>query len=151
MPLPASLHATFVTGSQPYGNLENLLRRSLARSGVAVVAERGKASAVLTILRESSERRVRAVNADGRPAEYALDYRVRYQLLGDDGAVLLAPQSLHLSRDYAYSPTVELGVGREQSAILAELQADAARLILLRLEALGRSIPAPAAASGGTR
>ncbi|MGH8426823.1 MAG: LPS assembly lipoprotein LptE [Gammaproteobacteria bacterium] len=137
--LPAAMHSTYIDSSQPYGDFENMLRRTLAQNGVTVVEDRAQASAVLQIMRATSTRRVLVADVNGRSAEYVLNYRVRFQLLDGRGQELLAPQTLRLSRDYAYSVTVELGVANEVDQVLANLQQEATRLILFRLEALRRN------------
>lgn len=137
--LPPQMHSTFIASDQPYGELENLLRRALARRGITVAEDRSKASAVLQIMSTTEVRRVLAVNANGTPAEYAIRYEVRFQLLDARGTVLLEPQSLQFSREYAYSPAIELGATREQSEVLLEIRQDATRMILFRLEGLARA------------
>lgn len=135
-PLPPQMQSTYVASPTPYGDLENMLRREIARRGDRVVDDRDKATAVLQILQAQQTRRVLAVNSDGRPIEYALNYEVQFRLLDASGKELLAPQTLNLSREYAYSITAELGTTREETEILQQLQGEATRLILVRLEAL---------------
>lgn len=141
VPLPFTMHSTYIASNQPYGQLENFLRAALARRGITIVDNQTKATAVLQILSSHNSRRVLAVNANGSPAEYAIAYAVRFQLLGPHGKVLLAPQRLYLRRAYAYSPTVELGVEQEEDQILTDMRKDATRLILLRLEAAAQRNP----------
>lgn len=136
MPLPAQMKSTYIASATPYGDLENMLRREIARRGDAIADNRGEATAVLQILSADHSRRVLAVNADGRPTEYAINYSVRFRLLDASGATLLAVQTLTFSREYAYLVTIELGAAREQNQILVELQRQATQSILARLEAL---------------
>lgn len=146
--LPAQMQSTYVASGTPYGNLENMLRQEIARRGETIAHDRSKATAVLQILEADQTRRVVAVNADGRPIEYALNYEVQFRLLDASGKVLLAPQTLKFSREYAYSVNVELGAAREQNVILIQLQRLAVQSILVRLEALGRETEPPPSASG---
>jgi len=145
--LPPVMRTVYLNSSQPYGGLENDLRRAIIANGGGVANERSSATAVLDILEESQQRRVLAVNSRGRPQEYALTYTVRYELLDAHGKQLLAPAKIQLRRDLAYSVNIELGAGRRQKELLGDMQQEATRLMMLRLQALGThpARPAPAA------
>lgn len=136
--LPATMGVTYVASGQPYGYLENALRRAIADRGERVSENRAQASAVLEILHTEFKRRVLAVNTRGQAKEYELSYRVRFRLLDSHGNQLLAPQSVSRSRDLAYSPSIELGSRLRQTQLGRDLQQQAANLILFRLEALAR-------------
>lgn len=136
--LPAAMHVTYVASGEPYGNLENLLRRALVARGDEVTENRDRASAVLDIMSTGNNRRVLAVNSNGQPLEYMLTYRVRFRLLDAKGGALLAPQEIALRRDLAYSVNIQLGSTRRERELIADMQNEAVELIMLRLEALRR-------------
>lgn len=137
--LPAVMNATYIEAGQPNGALENLLRRSLNSGKDRVVSQRSKATAVLTILAESTHRDVLSVNSRGQPNEYALIYKVRFSLYDSQGHVLFPAKTIRLQRDYAYTVTNVLGAGRRSSELQTEMYRDAARLIMLRLVSLNRN------------
>lgn len=136
--LPAAMRVTYVASGEPYGNLENLLRRALVARGDQVTEDSKQASAVLDIMSTSNNKRVLAVNSNGQPLEYMLTYRVRFRLLDAKGDALLAPQEIALRRDLAYSVNIQLGSTRRERELIADMQNEAVELIMLRLEALRR-------------
>lgn len=148
-PLPAAVQTVYVASGQPYGALENLLRGALARSGSTVVYRPQGNAATLQIVSEQKQRRVLAVDARGRPTEFALEYQVSFRVLAGSGTVLIPTQDIELRREYAFSINVALGAGREESQIFQRMQQEAASLILLRVQRVGSAAPvsrsAPAA------
>lgn len=144
--LPAAMAHTCIQSEEPYGHLENLLRNAIRAHGDEVSDSCGKDAATLAIISHSVETRVLAVNSQGQPLQYQLTYQVQFRLDGADGKTLLPAASLQLQRQLAYSVYNELGTGRRKKALIADMQREASRLILLRLEALDRR-PSPAAKS----
>ena len=116
-----------------------LLKRELAEaievSGRAVVDSAEGATAEVRVLEASSEQRVLSVSAQGRPREYEVVYRVRFEVSAG-GKRLLAPQTLELRRDYPFDEADVLARQREAGVLLAAMQRDMARLIQRRLGAL---------------
>ncbi len=136
--LPKAMGTIYVASGQPYGYLENRLRRAIVAHGAQIAASRVQADAVLSIIRADFERRVLAVNTHGQPVEYQIVYRVRFGLTGAKGAELLAPQSLDLSRYLAYNTNIELASGRRQAQLQVDMQNEAVQLIMLRLDAVAQ-------------
>lgn len=147
--LPHAMKATYIASSQPYGGLENLLRRAIQAEGYRVVDDPRQATATLDIVRAAHELRVLAVNSRGQPLEYAVTYTVQYRLEDGSGHQLLAPTTIRLTRELAYNVNIELGASRRQEQLLESMQRDASRLILLRLQALGKAPAHPAPGTAG--
>jgi LPS-assembly lipoprotein len=116
-----------------------LLKRELAEaievSGRSAVDSEEGATAVVLVHEATSEQRVLSVSAQGRPREYEVVLRVRFEVLAG-GKRLLAPQTLELRRDYPFDETDVLARQREAGVLLAAMQHDMARLIQRRLAAL---------------
>lgn len=142
--LPPAMAHTCIQSEEPYGHLENLLRNAIRAHGDVVTESCTDESAVLAITNHTVERRVLAVNAQGQPLQYELDYQVTFSLADAGGKTLLPTATLKLQRQLAYSIYNELGAGRRQDALVADMQREASRLILLRLEALEQGVAAPA-------
>ncbi|MGH8274483.1 MAG: LPS assembly lipoprotein LptE [Gammaproteobacteria bacterium] len=136
--LPAAMKVTYVASSEPYGYLENALRRAIAARGAQVSENRPQAGAVLDIIHTELKRRVLAVTGLGQPQEYELDYSVRFRLFDSRGDELLAPQSVSLTRNLAYNLSIQLGSSLRQAQLKRDMQQEAVRLIMLRLAALER-------------
>ena len=142
--LPPAMAHTYIQSEEPYGHLENLLRNAIRAHGDEVTESCSDKSAVLSIIDHSVEKRVLAVNAQGQPLQYELRYQVTFRLNDGNGKTLLPTTTLKLQRQLAYSIYNELGAGRRQDALVADMQREASRLILLRLEALERDPASPA-------
>lgn len=97
--------------------------------------KRSEATAVLDIMDAKWTRRVMAVNIRGRPLQYRLRYEVLFSLRAGGGKMLLEPQSIEVQRSQAYNVRIELGASRRRKQLLRDMQNEAARLIMLRLQA----------------
>ena len=115
-----------------------LLKRELAEvievGGGSAVDDAEGATAELLVREATSEQRVLSVSAQGRPREYEVVYRVRFEVMAG-GKRLLAPQTLELRRDYPFDEADVLARQREAGVLLASMQRDMARLIQRRLAA----------------
>ncbi len=134
--LPRAMRVTYVQSGEPYGHLENLLRRAIVARGLKVTEDRHEASAELDILDTQLKRRVLAVNSRGQPLEYDLHYTVRFALVEASGKTLLRPHSIDLDRHLAYNVNIELGSTRRRQQLEQDMQREATRLIMMRLEAV---------------
>lgn len=116
-----------------------LLKRELAEAievgGRRAVDDPAGATAQVLVHESSSEQRVLSVSAQGRPREYEVVYRVRFEVLAG-GKRVLTPQTLELRRDYPFDESDVLARQREAGVLLAGMQRDMARLIQRRLAAI---------------
>ena len=116
-----------------------LLKRELAEaievSGRTPVDSAEAATAEVVVREAYSEQRVLSVSAQGRPREYEVVYRVRFEVTAG-GRRLLALQTLELRRDYPFDEADVLAREREAGVLLAAMQRDMARLIQRRLAAV---------------
>ncbi|HYW76158.1 MAG TPA: LPS assembly lipoprotein LptE [Gammaproteobacteria bacterium] len=142
--LPPAMAHTCIQSGEPYGHLENLLRNAIRAHGDQVTETCTRGSAVLAIIGHSVKRRVLAVNAQGHPLEYAIYYQVSFRLDDKQGKTLLPETTLKLQRQSAYSIYTQLGSGRRQDTLVADMQREASQLILLRLQAVDQISPKPA-------
>ena len=76
-----------------------------------------------------------------RVREYVTRYRVDFQLADATGAVLVAPQTIELSREYSYDINASAGSPAEQELIQRELRRDMQAAILRRLDIVLRARP----------
>lgn len=115
--------------------LKRQLAESLEASGAEVQDASEGATAVVRIREARSEQRVLSVSAQGRPREYEVVYRVRFEVL--QGKVRLLPSTdLELRRDYPFDESDVLARQREAGVLLAEMQREMAKLIHRRLLAV---------------
>jgi LPS-assembly lipoprotein len=138
--LPDSLGPIRVETADPYSPLGLELAAALERSG-AVAAAPGAPSAALKITGEGWNTAPLSVDELARVREYITRYKVRFTLLGADGATLIEPQEIELSREYTYDITASAGSPAEQELIQRELRRDMQAAILRRLDVVLRPKP----------
>ena len=138
--LPAALGPVAVRTSDPYSPLGLELATALERAGVAGAVE-GQPSAALRITAERWRTAPLSVDQFARVREYVTRYRVDFQLADATGAVLVAPQTIELSREYSYDINASAGSPAEQELIQRELRRDMQAAILRRLDIVLRARP----------
>ena len=137
------------------------IKTLLATNNIEVVADPAQANSQLVLLNESKQRRVISVDGNGRAREYSLTYTVNFtmtmQKAGEQAeGVVLAPkqETVSLIRSLIFDPDAVLAVTNETEILYKEMRGNAARSILLKLQARSRkqSVPdnADAAANSGT-
>ena len=90
------------------------------------------------IRKNSGSRRVLSVSSEGKVSEYELYQTLEFKVRDAAGRELLAPQYLELTRDYLFEKEDVLGKSNEEEILRRDMHRDLVRLIMLRLEALGR-------------
>jgi len=103
-----------------------------------VVEESKDATAILQILKNSGSRRVLSVSSAGKVREYELYQTLEFKVSDTAGVELMAPQRLELTRAYLFDKEDVLGKSNEEEMLRRDLRRDLVRLVMLRLEALGR-------------
>lgn len=131
--LPPGAERIYLAGVDPSVPLARDIAMLYTRSGGTVVDKRNEASAVLEILRESSDRRVAAVNADGRVSQFELYYALTYRLLDTSGEVIHAESSVGVTRDYAFDPSNVLGKAQEEGLLRDDMRQQAIGQMLRQL------------------
>ena len=127
-----------VTTADPYSPLAQGLSVALERAG-ALPAVDGQPSATLRVVSESMSTRPLSVDANALVREYETIYRVGFDLVAADGAVLLPVQPMELRREYTYDALAQAGSPAEQRLIENELRRDMQAAILRRLGAALRA------------
>ena len=99
------------------------------------------------LLNEEKSRRVLSVDGSGRVKEYLLTYKVNFiiktasenietkdkeDVLSQDS---ISPDSISVSRTLLFDPVAVLAVTNEAEILYKDMRRDAARLILLKLQA----------------
>ena len=138
--LPAAMRHTYINDSGSDYELVRELRRSLVTPDTNVTDDATTATATLNILRSQRFQRVLSVSNIGQPLEYQVAYRVQFSLTAANGKTLIAPQTLTLSRNYAYDIANTLGDTEQANVLYKAMQDNMAQLILFRIEAAGRAL-----------
>lgn len=95
-----------------------------------------KATAIVQVLYENTDREILSVDEDGKVREYELILSVAVDVSDSEGKKLVGSQVVRLTRDFLFDINDVLGKGNEERAVYQEMRADAARLILYRLQAI---------------
>lgn len=133
--LPPSVRALSVQAGNPYSELVGNLRRAFQSSGVRIVDKPQEADAVVHILGENTGRRVVSVGSGGKVREYELLYTVTFNVTDGQGRETVASQSIALNREYIFDETAVLGTAEEETLLYRDMQQQAVRQILQRVQA----------------
>jgi LPS-assembly lipoprotein len=112
------------------------VRRTLRSNGITIVDRREDAQARFDLLSELPEREITALSTSGRPREYQLRLRVRWQLKGEGDRDLIAANELVLRRQITVLDVQGVVNPEEEILLYADMRNDAVRQILRRMSAL---------------
>jgi LPS-assembly lipoprotein len=132
---PAEMERTFIATEDRNTGFYREFRKSLAAAGVNVVDSPADATAIFAISRDETDQRVLSVSARNVPTEYEVFYSIEYALDGGQKR-LLDQQSLTLTRDYTYDPTLVLGKAREEELLREAIIANLVRIVLKQISTL---------------
>ena len=135
--LPVAMQHTYIADSGGNTELVRELMRNLRTAATSVTNDATAATATLNILNSQRFQRVLSVSNTGQPLEYQVAYQVQFSLTAP-GKTLIAPQTLTLTRNYAYDIANTLGDTEQANVLYKSMEDNMAQLILFRLEASGR-------------
>ncbi len=112
------------------------LKRAIASGTKARITDTPKdAQVVLHILSERQDKEILALSGGGRVREYYLRYHVMYRLTDSKlAAEYIAPTEIVLRRELTYSDAEALAKESEEMMLFRDMQTDAARQLLFRLQ-----------------
>jgi len=130
------------------GRLERDLTHALENSDVEMVPTATSDSAELVITSNTFRTDSLTVSGTARVTEYAVRYHVDFTAKAPDGTVIIAPQSVDMSREFSYDATNTIGTASQTEELQRSLIGDMVQAILFRLQAAGAhpSLAAPAQA-----
>lgn len=142
--LPDEMSVVYLSAKNRHSELLQDLQRTLKTNGSVVVDDAIKAKASLKIESEKQTERVISVDSHGLASEYELKFEVMYSLNivseSELSTVRIKDRRVTLIRDYVYDRTAVLGVIREKTVLIRDMQRDASRLIMLQIQAAYRQI-----------
>lgn len=116
-----------------------LAQAALAGAGAPPAMSRDGAPVILTLIDEQTLRRTLSVGMTGRAEEYELNYIARFTLENAQGATLLATQQIERVRSYTFDTAQVLGKESEEALLWRDMRRDAARELVRRVAAAGKS------------
>ena len=154
--LSADLSPLYLQTNNAY-ELARDVKGLLRSNNIELAQTPGKANVTLRLLKEQRNRRITTVNSDGRASEYLLTYTVDVSFSGAAIADSQKEQSqkqqsqkeksakqitdtIILHRTLIFDPDVVLAATNESETLYRDMKRDAARRIILKLQALS-SVP----------
>lgn len=112
----------------------DLIERQFQENDFLLV-DQAEAMIVINVLNEKTRKRILSVDSDGKARMYELELTVSIAIKDAAGESLLPNQEIQVSREFLFDVNSVLGKSNEEQAIYTEMQNDAARLIMNRLQA----------------
>ena len=129
------MERTYLDAIDSYSPFLRELKSSLQAAGVELTDSAADATAVFSISFDETAQRVLSVSARNVPTEYEVFYTISYSLdSGTDN--LLPPQTLTLTRDYTYDPTLVLGKAHEEKLLRDAIVQDLVRVVMKQISTL---------------
>ncbi len=132
---PAEMERTYIAADDRHSLFYRRLRTAMKEAGVQLVDDPLSATATLYITYDETDQRVLSVSARNVPTEYEVYYTIEYSV-GAAQKNLLETQTLTLTRDYTYNPTLVLGKAREQELLREAIVDDLVRIVLKQISAI---------------
>ncbi len=134
-PLPAQVKTPYLEAPDRQSEFVVSLRHDLLSNGAQLMQDKGKASAVISILQDQMTRRVVSVSAANQPNQYEITYTVRVSVTEGDKE-LLPPQELTTTRTYSFSEPELLAKGHEEDVLHQDMARDLADRVMRLLTRL---------------
>lgn len=112
------------------------LRRNLRANRIDITARREDAQARFDLLGETQEREITALSTAGRPREYQIRLRLRWQLRDASDRVLLPPTEMVLRRTITVLDAQGQLNPEEEALMLRDMRSDGARQVVRRMAAV---------------
>jgi len=135
-PLPPVVRTPFLEAPDRQSDFIQYLRHALLSNGAQLTPEKDKASAVVSILRDSVARRVLSVSATNQPNQYEVTYTVGFSVSAPGGKELLPPQEVSATRSYSFDETLLLAKNHEEQILRQDMARDLADMVMRRLASL---------------
>ena len=120
--------------------LASEIKTLLASNQIAMVDTAQQSKSQLILLNDSKSQSVLSVDGSGQAREYLLSYRVNFAIKvnqKNDVEADAVPDSITVNRTWLFDPNAVLAVTNEAELLYNDMRREAARLILLKLNASG--------------
>jgi LPS-assembly lipoprotein len=119
-PLPAVVKTPYVEAPDRQSDFVASLRHELLTNGAQLTPEKGKSSAVISVLQDQMVRRVVSVSAANQPNQYEITYTVRVSVAAGEKELLPA-QDVIETRTYSFSEPLLLAKGHEEDVLREDM------------------------------
>ena len=135
--LPPVLEVPYIQSDRPYQGISKVLRQQLRLAGAETTDDLARATGVLNVVAERSQRRILSVGSTGRATEYELFEEVTFSVSDKEGNQLMRPQSVSMVRSLTFDENELLGKVSEAEKVQGEMRQDLSRQILTRISVAG--------------
>jgi len=140
--LPEALQKIYVRGAS--AELTNAIATTFRSASGELVATAAEAGMILNVINEDYQRRTISIDSSGYSNEYDLVYRLTFDLLDNQGAVLISAQTIEVSKSYfnEQNSNTVLSKGNEEDVLRKELYSQVVRSVIDRARAeLKKALP----------
>lgn len=130
--LPASINPVYVEAAR--ADIKADLGRLLQSSEVQVTTDRKRASGILRLRSHRADRRVLALDSNGKVAEYGLIEELRFDMIDAQGKILVPEQKIRAMQSYINSGEQVLGKQQEEGSLRRDIRRDLAAQMMRRLQ-----------------
>ena len=133
--LPAALVHPYVEFKDPYTDFSREFEHRLKVAGATLQPIREHASATIEVTQDLVTQRTLAVSGRNIPTLYELTYMVTFSVQGID-KVLLAPQTVSVSKDYTFDEHEQLAKEHEADVLREQMARDLVSIAMRQLTSL---------------
>jgi len=137
--LPPQMQRIYIAAPGGNGDLMRELRRGLASADTQVLESKVGATAILSIINVSRTSRPVAIDRRGEALEYQVLNRVEFAL-SVDGATVIQPQAVVLTRNYAYHVSNQVANEEQEDTLNKVLAKDISQFIIFRVVAAAKNL-----------
>ncbi|MEV4779322.1 LPS assembly lipoprotein LptE [Burkholderia sp. LMU1-1-1.1] len=130
------------------------LKRNINANGSTTVVKTAKeAEGIIEVIsnpEHTKSKTILSLNSNGRVRQYLLQYSIVFRVLDKQGAVLLPPTAIALSRPIDFNETQLLAKEQEEALLYKDMQTDLVQQMMRRIAAIKMtrmSVPASTPAS----
>jgi len=140
--LPPGMQRVVVVSADEFSPLKRNLEDALRRSGATIEQKPGDGIAELKLPVVTISPEVSSVGIAQHVREFVMLYHVELQVVNSEGKIIVAKQTIELTRDFTFDDTQALGIGVEQDELKRQMQRDMVQSVMRRIEAVGKAAAA---------
>jgi LPS-assembly lipoprotein len=134
-PLPPAVRNAYLEVPDRQSDFVLSLRHAMLSNGVQLAHDKGQASAVVSIVKDSVTRRVLSVSATNQPNQYEVTYSVSFTVSAGEQE-LLSQQDISATRTYSFDERLLLAKSHEEDVLRQDMAHDLADMVMRRLSSL---------------